>query len=423
MGKALDGIRVLDMTHVQSGPSCTQILAWFGADVIKVERPGTGDITRQQLRDLPDVDSLYFTMLNCNKRSITLNTKADKGKEIFTRLIEACDVMVENFAPGALDRMGFTWERIHEINPRMIYASIKGFGPGPYEDCKAYENVAQCMGGASSTTGFDNGPPLVSGAQIGDSGTGMHVVAGILAALYQREHTGRGQRVECAMQDAILNLCRVKLRDQQRLAHGPLKEYPQYPNGTFGEQVPRAGHASGGGQPGHVVKCAHRGAQIGTHTAHGANDYAYVIIQPQSWAPLMKMIGRADLIDDPEWATPEARLSKLDDCFALIEGWTITKDKYQVMETLNALGVPCGPVLDMKELSEDDSLRVRETVVEVEHAERGIFLTVGNPIKLSDSATEVKTSPLLGEHTDQILKDIVGYGDSEIEAARTEGAI
>ena len=423
MGKALDGIRVLDMTHVQSGPSCTQILAWFGADVIKVERPGTGDATRQQLRDLPDVDSLYFTMLNCNKRSITLNTKSDKGKEIFTRLIEACDVMVENFSPGALDRMGFTWERIHEINPRMIYASIKGFGPGPYEDCKAYENVAQCMGGACSTTGFDNGPPLVSGAQIGDSGTGMHVVAGILAALYQRQHTGRGQRVECAMQDAILNLCRVKLRDQQRLAHGPLKEYPQYPNGTFGEQVPRAGHASGGGQPGHVVRCAHRGARSGTHAAHGPNDYAYVIIQPQSWAPLMKMIGRADLIDDPEWATPEARLTKLDDCFALIEGWTITKDKYQVMETLNALGVPCGPVLDMKELAEDDSLRVRGTVVEVEHPERGTFLTVGNPIKLSDSATDVKTSPLLGEHTDQILKEIVGYGDSEIEAARTEGAI
>ena len=423
MAKALDGIRILDMTHVQSGPSCTQILAWFGADVIKVERPGTGDATRQQLRDLPDVDSLYFTMLNCNKRSITLNTKADKGKEIFTRLIEACDVMVENFAPGALDRMGFTWERIHEINPRMIYASIKGFGPGPYEDRKAHENVAQCMGGAPSPPGFDNGPPLASAAQIGDSGTGMHVVAGILAALYQREHTGRGQRVECAMQDAILNLCRVKLRDQQRLAHGPLKEYPQYPNGTFGEQVPRAGHASGGGQPGHVVKCAHRGAKSGTHTAHGPNDYAYVIIQPQSWAPLMKMIGRADLIDDPEWATPEARLTKLDDCFALIEGWTITKDKYQVMETLNALGVPCGPVLDMKELAEDHSLRVRGAVVEVEHPERGTFLTVGNPIKLSDSATEVKTSPLLGEHTDQILKEVVGYGDTEIEAARAEGAI
>ncbi len=423
MGKALDGVRILDMTHVQSGPTCTQLLAWVGADVIKVERPGTGDITRHQLRDLPDVDSLYFTMLNGNKRSITLNTKADKGKEIFTKLIEACDVMVENFAPGALDRMGFPWERIQEINPRMIYASVKGFGPGPYEDCRVYENVSQCAGGSASTTGFDNGPPMVTGAQIGDSGTWLHVALGIVTALFQREKTGRGQRVVCAMQDGVLNLCRVKLRDQQRLAHGPLKEYPQYPNGVFGDEVPRAGHASGGGQPGHVVKCAHRGAQSGTHGAHGANDYAYVIIQPQSWAPLMKAIGREDLIDDPEWATPEARLTKLDDCFALIEGWTVTKDKFEVMETLNNLGVPCGPILSMKELAEEPSLRATGTVVEVDHPERGKYLTVGNPIKLSDSPVEVTRSPLLGEHTDEILKDIVGYGDTEIEEARAEGAI
>ncbi len=423
MGKALDGVRILDMTHVQSGPTCTQLLAWFGADVIKVERPGTGDITRHQLRDLPDVDSLYFTMLNGNKRSITLNTKADKGKEIFTKLIEACDVMVENFAPGALDRMGFPWERIQEINPRMIYASVKGFGPGPYEDCRVYENVSQCAGGSASTTGFDTGSPMVTGAQIGDSGTGLHVALGIVTALFQRVKTGRGQRVVCAMQDGVLNLCRVKLRDQQRLAHGPLKEYPQYPNGTFGDEVPRAGHASGGGQPGHVVKCAHRGAQSGTHAAHGANDYAYVIIQPQSWAPLMKAIGREDLIDDPEWATPEARLSKLDDCFALIEGWTVTKDKFEVMETLNNLGVPCGPILSMKELAEEPSLRATGTVVEVDHPERGKYLTVGNPIKLSDSPAEVTRSPLLGEHTDEILKDIVGYGDTEIDEARAEGAI
>jgi len=227
MAKALDGVRVLDFTHVQSGPTCTQILAWFGADVIKVERPGTGDATRAQLRDLPDVDSLYFTMLNHNKRSITLNSKTETGKQVLERLIKACDVLVENFAPGALDRMGFSWERIRELNPRMIYASIKCFGAGPYEDCKVYENVAQCTGGAASTTGFDDGPPMVTGAQIGDSGTGIHLGMGIVTALYQREKTGRGQRVTAAMQDAVLNLCRVKLRDQQRLAHGPLEKYPQ----------------------------------------------------------------------------------------------------------------------------------------------------------------------------------------------------
>ena len=203
--KALDGVRVLDMTHVQSGPTCTQLLAWFGADVIKVERPGSGDATRGQLRDVPDADSLYFTMLNGNKRSITLNTKSDEGKAIFTRLIEHCDVMVENFAPGALDRMGFSWERIQEINSRMIYASVKGFGPGPYEDCKVYENVAQCTGGAASTTGELDGVPLVTGAQIGDSGTGLHLALGIVTALYQRNQSGRGQRVTCAMQDGVFH--------------------------------------------------------------------------------------------------------------------------------------------------------------------------------------------------------------------------
>ena len=413
MGKALDGVRVLDMTHVQSGPTCTQLLAWFGADVIKVERPGVGDATRSQLRDIPDVDSLYFTLLNHNKRSLTLNTKSEHGKQIFTELIRRCDVMVENFAPGALDRMGFTWERIQELNPRMIYASVKGFGPGPYEDCKVYENVAQCTGGAASTTGFDDGPPLVTGAQIGDTGTGLNVTIGILAALFQREKTGRGQRVTCAMQDGVLNLCRVKMRDQQRLKHGPLKEYPQYPNGSFGDAVPRAGNASGGGQPGWVVQCA----------PGGPNDYIYVIIQPQGWEPLMKVIGREDLMEHPDWATPQARLPKLDQCFALIEQWTKTKDKFEVMNTLNPLDVPCGPILSMKELAAEPSLRATGTVVEVDHPTRGPYLTVGNPIKLSDSPSEVARSPLLGEHTEEILRDVVGYDDNEIAVARDEGAI
>jgi formyl-CoA transferase len=235
MSKALDGVRILDFTHVQSGPTCTQLLAWFGADVIKVERAGEGDATRGQLRDIPGVDSLYFTMLNHNKRSITLDMKKPKGKEVLDELIKTCDVMVENFAPGALDRMGMTWEHIHAINPRMIVASVKGFGPGPYEDLKVYENVAQCAGGAASTTGFDDGPPLVTGAQIGDSGTGLHLALGIVAALYQRNATGRGQKVLAPMQDAVLNLCRVKLRDQQRLERThTMHEYPQYPDGKFG---------------------------------------------------------------------------------------------------------------------------------------------------------------------------------------------
>ena len=410
MAKALDGVRILDMTHVQLGPSCTQILAWLGADVIKVELPGRGDITRQQLRDLPDVDSLYFTMLNCNKRSITINTKTGRGKQIFRRLIEVCDVLVENFSPGALDRQGFTWDAIQRLNPRIVYASGKGFGPGPFVDCKAYETIAQAMGGSMSTTGWEDGPPTSTGAQIGDSGTGMHLVAAILAALLQREKTGRGQRVEVAMQDAVLNLCRVKMRDQQRLARGPMIEYP---NKTFGEAVPRSANASGGGQPGSVLECK----------GGGPNDYVYTIIQPQGWAPLMKVVGRTDLIDHPDYATAEARLPHLEECFAIVREWTRQHTKYEVMRMLNEVNVPCGPVLDMKELIEDESLAARGIVVEVEHPERGAFKTVGCPLQLSDSPVEVKTSPALGEHTEEILKELVGFGDKEIEDARAEGAI
>jgi formyl-CoA transferase len=409
MDKALAGIRVLDLSHVQAGPSCTQILAWLGADVIKVELPGRGDITRSQLRDLPGVDSLYFTMLNCNKRSITLNLKTEKGKHILHELIKSSDVMVENFGPGVLDRQGFDWERIRQINPRIIYASIKGFGPGPYLDCKAYETIAQAMGGAMSTTGFEEGPPTSTGAQIGDSGSGVHALAGILAALYQRTHTGRGQRVEVAMQDAVLNLCRVKMRDQQRLQRGPLTEYP---NGKFGDEVPRSGNASGGGQPGSALRCS----------PGGPNDYCYVIVQPQIWPALAQLIGRPELANDLAFSTPEARLRHLDEVFAVVEQWTMRHSKKEVMRALMNADIPCGPVLSTKDLIEDESLKARGMIVEVQHRERGTFKTVGCPIVLSDSQVEVKSSPLLGEHTREILLEM-GCSDEEIEKLRAEGTI
>ncbi len=409
MSKALEGVRILDFGHVQAGPTATQLLAWMGADVIKVEMPGRGDITRGQLQDVPGADSLYFTMLNSNKRSITVNLKSSGGRRIIEALVERVDVILENFGPGVLDRQGFTWERFRELNPRVVYASIKGFGPGPYADCKAYENVAQCMGGAASTTGFEDGPPLITGAQIGDSGTGVHVVAGILAALFQRERTGKGQRVEVAMTDAVLNLCRVKMRDQQRLVRGPLSEYP---NQEFGEAVPRAGNASGGGQPGAALRCA----------PGGANDWVYVIIQPTGWAPLMKLCGREELIADPGYATPQARLPRIAECFAIVEEWTRTKTKFEVMEALNNAEVPCGPILSMKDIYDDKSLYERGYLVALDHPTRGRYVQVGSPINLSDSPVEVKRSPLLGEHTDEIL-GWLGLDEREIAALRAEGAI
>jgi len=414
--KALDGIKVLDFTHVQSGPTCTQLLAWFGADVIKVERPGVGDATRKQLVDVPGADSLYFTMLNHNKRSIELNSKNETGKQVLTRLIEECDVLVENFAPGALDRMGFSWERIQEINPRIIMASIKGFGPGKYEDCKVYENVAQCAGGSASTTGFRDGPPLVTGAQIGDSGTGLHLCLGIVTALFQRERTGRGQKVLCAMQDSVLNLARVKLRDQQRLAAGPLNEYSQFGEGVpFGEATPRAGNDSGGGQPGRILKC--KGWE------QDPNAYTYFIIQAAIWEKVCDLIGKPEWKTEEGFVKPAERLDKLNLIFETIEQWTMTKTKFEVMDICNPHDIPVGPILSMKEISEDQGLFDTGTMVNVDHPERGEYLSVGCPIKLSDSDVEVTRSPLLGEHTVEILSEVLGYAGDDLKAVIASGAV
>jgi len=414
--KALEGIKILDFTHVQSGPTCTQLLGWFGADVIKVERPGVGDATRKQLVDVPGADSLYFTMLNHNKRSIELNSKNEVGKSVLTRLIEECDVLVENFAPGALDRMGFSWKQIQEINPRLILASIKGFGPGKYQDCKVYENVAQCAGGSASTTGFRDGPPLVTGAQIGDSGTGLHLCLGIVTALFQREKTGKGQKVSAAMQDSVLNLTRVKLRDQQRLEKGPLTEYSQFGEGVeFDNSTPRAGNDSGGGQPGRILRC--KGWE------QDPNAYTYFIIQAAIWEKV------CDVIGEPSWKTldgfakPKDRLDKLNQVFERIEKWTMTKTKFEVMEICNPHDIPVGPILSMKEISEDEGLFATGTLVKVDHPERGAYISVGNPIKLSESPVEVVRSPLLGEHTLEILSSVLGYSGNELEKIISSGAV
>jgi formyl-CoA transferase len=416
MTKPLDGIRIIDFTHVQAGPACTQLLAWYGADVIKVERPGAGDVTRSQLRDIPGADALYFTMLNGNKRSLTLDTKTQEGKEVLEKMIKTSDVMVENFGPGALDRMGFSWKRIQELNPKMIMASVKGFSDGhSYEDLKVYENVAQCAGGAASTTGFWDGPPTVSAAALGDSNTGMHLAIGILTALMQRAKTGKGQKVSCSMQDAVLNLCRVKLRDQQRLDKiGYLEEYPQYPHGTFSDVVPRGGNAGGGGQPGWVLKCK------GWET--DPNAYIYFTIQGHAWEPITRAIGKPEWATDPVYMTAEARQDKIFDIFATIEEWLKDKTKYEAVDILRKFDIPCAPVLSMKELAASPDLRKSGSIVEVDHKVRGKYLTIGSPIKFSDLEIEVGPSPVLGEHTDEVLTDL-GYSADDIAKLHAAKAV
>lgn len=403
----LKGIKVIDFTGVQAGPACTQLLAWLGADVLKIEQVGQGDVTRRQLRDIPDADSLYFTMLNSNKKSLAINAKTPEGKEIIERLIRESDVMVENFAPGALDRMGFTWEHLHELNPRLIFGSIKGFGENSrYADLKVYENVAQCAGGAASTTGFWDGPPVVSGAAVGDSNTGMHLVIGILSALLMRQQTGLGQKISCSMQDAVLNLCRVKLRDQQRLDEsGYLEEYPQYPNGTFSDVVPRGGNASGGGQPGWVLKCK------GWET--DPNAYLYMVVQDRNWKQTCEAIGKPEWVEDPNYNTVKARQPKIFDIFAEIERWLADKTKNEAVAILREYDVPAFPVLSMKEIEEDPDLRASGSVVEVDHKVRGKYLTVGCPIKFSGFTPDIKESPLLGEHTKEVLTGL-GYSSDQI---------
>jgi formyl-CoA transferase len=413
--EALKGIRILDMTHVQAGPTCSQLLAWMGADVIKFEPP-QGDATRGQLRDIPGADSLYFTMLNCNKRSITVNMKSAEGKTVFVDLLKQCDIVMENFGPGVLDRLGFTWEKIHEINPRIIMGSIKGFGSsGPYADFKAYENVAQAMGGSMSTTGTPDGAPFVTGAQIGDSGTGLHLAIGLLAALQHRHTSGKGQYVEVAMMDGVMNLCRVKWRDHQRLTRGPLPEY-SVPTWQGMGETPRAGNDSGGGQLGNAIHCK----------PHGPNDYLYIVVQEAVWDALAKRIGPdvgvPDLATDPKFATIAERRKNQQTMWALINKFASSYTKRELMAILNPIDVPCGPIMSTEDLANDEHVRGREMYVEIDHPQRGKWWNVGMPIKLSASPTKIERSPLLGEHTDDVLKNVLGYDGAKVDSLKTAGA-
>ena len=410
MDKALSGVRILDMTHVQAGPTASQLLAWMGADVIKFENPA-GDATRGQLRDVPKADSLYFTMLNCNKRSITVNMKNPAGKQVFVDLLNKSDVVMENFGPGVLDRLGFTWDSIHKINPAVILASIKGFGSsGPYAEFKAYENVAQAMGGSMSTTGFMDGPPLVTGAQIGDSGTGLHLAIGILAALQHRHRTGEGQFVEVAMMDAVMNLCRVKFRDHQRLTRGPLEEFSVPTAGM--KDTPRSGNDSGGGQLGNAIQCK----------PGGPNDYLYVVVQEQVWGALATRVGGAALAHDERFANIQARRRNQQALWRLLNEFAAGFTKSELMAIFNEIDVPCGPIMSTDDLVNDEHVKLREMVVELDHPQRGKWLNIGMPIKLSDSNVKIERSPLLGEHTDEVLFSVLGYDPAQVSALKEGGA-
>ena len=396
MSQALSGIRVVDLTNNQAGPSCGQMLAWLGADVIKVEEPGRGDIARHTLKDRPDADSLFYLSFNANKRSLPLDLKHPRGKEVLRRLLATADVLLENFGPGALDRLGFGYAAVKALNSRLVYASIKGFGSyGPYAHYKSYEPIAQAMGGAMSVTGVPDGPPTYMWPSIGDSGTGMHCVIGILAALMQRHATGEGQQVEVSMQDAVLNLIRVSLRDHQRL----------------GKSMERTGNQLGAGVPGTTYRC--RGG--------GPNDYVFIFAQQQMWHPLLRAMGREDLIGDPRYETADARWRNKTEVDALVEGWTSERSKHEVMKVLAGAGVPCGAVLDTGEVLEDPHLRARDMIVELDHPVRGRHVTVGNPIKLSASPAHITRAPLLGEHRRQVLAEL-GYTDAEIAALEGDGA-
>ncbi|MBB44888.1 MAG: formyl-CoA transferase [Rhodospirillaceae bacterium] len=397
MSKALEGIRIIDMTHNQAGPACTQILAWLGADVIKLEEPGKGDVARTNMRD-QDSDSLFFLILNANKKSLTLNLKTEEGKELFKKVIETADVLVENFSPGALDRLGLGYKVLSKINKKLIYATIKGFGTyGPYSEFKSFEPIAQAMGGAMCATGFPENPPTYVWPAIGDSGTGMHMAIGILAALQQRNSSGKGQEVEVSMQDSVANIMRISLRDHQRL--GGVQE--------------RTGNQLGKNVPGSTYPCA----------PGGRNDYIYIFAQQQMWKAFANAIGRPDIIEDSRYATPESRWDNRETLNAIIEGWTRQKTKYEAMKILGDAGVPSGACQDTGEILEDPHLKEREMIVDIDYPPRGNYKTVGCPIKLSDSPADIKRPPTLGEHTEDLLGKLCGVTPEDFTKLREKGAI
>ena len=416
----LQGIKVVDFTSVQSGPSCTQLLAWLGADVIKIERPGTGDATRKELQFDPDEPSYYFLQLNSDKKSLALDAATPDGHEILTKLIQGCDILIDNLHPGAMDKLGFSWEEVHKLNPRCIYGSIKGFPvASQYASLKAYEPIAQVTAAAASTTGWwegDNAVPTQSGAALGDSNTGMHMTIGLLAALMQREHTGEGVYVYQSMHNACLNLCRIKTRDQLTLDRiGYLTQFPQYPDGKFGDFVPRSGNTEGSGVLGWTYKCK------GWET--DPNAYVYVIFQrgAKDFELACKAFGFEDWLTNPDFNTAAARDRHKEQILARVQQWCIDKDKYEVTATLSKAGVPVGPVLSTKEIMDDPHNYDGNTLVKINQGGKiGEFVTVGVPFTMSNYQPTYGPCPTLGGNTDEVLAAL-GYTAEQIASFKANG--
>jgi len=398
MGKALDGIRVLDLTQYEAGPSATETLAWLGAEVIKIEPPG-GEPARRLFSDRPDSDSVFFCLLNANKKAVTLNLKSERGRRMFEDMAKTADVVVENLGPGAMERLGLGYEALSRINARIILASVKGFGStGPYAGYKSFEMIAQAMGGVMSLTGSPDGPPVRVESGLGDTGAGLHAAIGILAALVQRQVTGTGQRVEVAQQDAVVNLTRIHFRDHYLGTH----------------PAPRRGNRSPSAAPSNLYRCR----------PFGPNDYVFVhVANTEMWKALARAIGQPELADDPSLDHQAARVARVAELDALVEGWTGKRTKHEVMQTLGAAGVPCGAVLDASEVLSNEHLRERGMVVDVEHPVRGHMAIPGSPIRLSASPTEVTRAPLLGEDNAEVYGKLLGCGEADLDALRRDGVI
>ena len=400
---SLAGVRVADLTQFEAGTSCTQTLAWLGAEVIKVEEPTLGEQGRSASSDKPGADSYYFMLLNANKRSVTANLKSPKGRALLAALIAKSDVFIENFAPGVIERLGFDYETVRKLNPRIIYAQIKGFAPdGPYGKFLAFDMIAQATGGAMSITGEPDGRPLKPGLTIGDTGTGLHCAIAILAALYQRQSTGRGQRIEVAMQEAVINYARISYASQS----------------LWGKAAPRVGNQSilGTNSPSESYPCK----------GGGPNDYCYVYTSRatgQHWERLLKIIGREDLIGDPRFTTAQARFKHRDEVDGLVGNWTRQFDKRTVMRTLGEAGVPAGAVFDTMELSEDPHLNRRGAFVTVKHPVRGDFKMPGWPVHMSESKVPIEAAPLLGADNAEVYGKLLGLTPDELAALREEKAI